>query len=100
LRKAERKNRDEFRKLMDEHTASGILTAKTHWRDYHSQVNCPLLWLLIYLFSVFCFKVQRLNLPISFIMLLPYFNFLICFVLDTWIKYFTLTATMMFFVVL
>ncbi|KAK2458461.1 pre-mRNA-processing protein 40A [Trifolium repens] len=39
LRKAERKNRDEFRKLMDEHTASGILTAKTHWRDYHSQVK-------------------------------------------------------------
>ncbi|GAU14967.1 hypothetical protein TSUD_47620 [Trifolium subterraneum] len=39
LRKAERKNRDEFRKLMDEHIASGILTAKTHWRDYHSQVK-------------------------------------------------------------
>jgi hypothetical protein len=90
LRKAERKNRDEFRKLMDEHTASGILTAKTHWRDYHSQVNCPLLWLLIFLFSVFCFKVQSSNLPIS----------VFCFVLDTWIKYFTLTATMMFFAVL
>ncbi|CAJ2630400.1 pre-mRNA-processing protein 40A-like isoform X2 [Trifolium pratense] len=39
LRKAERKNRDEFRKLMDEHIASGILTAKTNWRDYHSQVK-------------------------------------------------------------
>ncbi|CAL5209808.1 unnamed protein product [Lathyrus oleraceus] len=39
LRKTERKNRDEFRKLMDEHIASGILTAKTHWRDYHSQVK-------------------------------------------------------------
>ncbi|XP_058769597.1 pre-mRNA-processing protein 40A-like isoform X2 [Vicia villosa] len=39
LRKTERKNRDEFRKLMDEHIASGILTAKTHWRDYHFQVK-------------------------------------------------------------
>lgn len=34
LRKAERKNRDEFRKLMEEHVAAGILNAKTHWRDY------------------------------------------------------------------
>jgi pre-mRNA-processing factor 40 len=34
LRRAERKNRDEFRKLMEGHVAAGILTAKTHWRDY------------------------------------------------------------------
>ncbi|PHT33247.1 Pre-mRNA-processing protein 40A [Capsicum baccatum] len=34
LRKAERKNRDEFRKLMEEHVAAGILNAKTNWRDY------------------------------------------------------------------
>ncbi|XP_062176471.1 pre-mRNA-processing protein 40A-like isoform X2 [Alnus glutinosa] len=34
LRKVERKNRDEFRKLMEEHVTAGILTAKTHWRDY------------------------------------------------------------------
>ncbi|XP_055835210.1 pre-mRNA-processing protein 40A-like isoform X3 [Solanum dulcamara] len=34
LRKAERKNRDEFRKLMEEHVAVGILNAKTNWRDY------------------------------------------------------------------
>ena len=62
LRKTERKNRDEFRKLMDEHIASGILTAKTHWRDYHSQVNCLLLWQFIFLFmlSVFSVKVQSL----------------------------------------
>ncbi|XP_027363511.1 pre-mRNA-processing protein 40A-like isoform X2 [Abrus precatorius] len=39
LRKTERKNRDEFRKLMEEHIASGILTAKTHWRDYYSKVK-------------------------------------------------------------
>lgn len=37
-RKVERKNRDEFRKLMEEHVASGILTAKTLWRDYCSKV--------------------------------------------------------------
>ncbi|XP_047259260.1 pre-mRNA-processing protein 40A-like [Capsicum annuum] len=34
LRKAERKNRDEFRKLMEEHVTAGILNAKTNWRDY------------------------------------------------------------------
>ncbi|PHT26628.1 hypothetical protein CQW23_33763 [Capsicum baccatum] len=34
LRKAERKNHDEFRKLMEEHVAVGILNAKTNWRDY------------------------------------------------------------------
>ncbi|PHU01638.1 Pre-mRNA-processing protein 40A [Capsicum chinense] len=34
LRKAERKNRDEFRKLMEEHVAAGIVNAKTNWRDY------------------------------------------------------------------
>lgn len=38
LRKAERKNREEFRKLMDEHVATGILTAKTYWRDYYMEV--------------------------------------------------------------
>ncbi|PON86839.1 WW domain containing protein [Trema orientale] len=39
LRKAERKNRDEFRKLMEDHVAEGILTAKTHWRDYCMKVK-------------------------------------------------------------
>ncbi|CAL0316327.1 unnamed protein product [Lupinus luteus] len=39
LRKTERKNRDEFRKLMEEHIAAGVLTAKTNWRDYHSKVK-------------------------------------------------------------
>lgn len=34
LRRVERKNRDEFRKLLEEHVATGTLTAKTHWRDY------------------------------------------------------------------
>ncbi|XP_047269469.1 pre-mRNA-processing protein 40A-like [Capsicum annuum] len=29
-----RKNRDKFRKLMEEHVAAGILNAKTNWRDY------------------------------------------------------------------
>ncbi len=34
----ERKNRDEFRKLMEEHVTVGTLTAKTHWRDYCMKV--------------------------------------------------------------
>ncbi|KAH7686813.1 Spliceosomal protein FBP11/Splicing factor PRP40 protein [Dioscorea alata] len=34
LRRAERRNRDDFRKLMEGHIVSGVLTAKTHWRDY------------------------------------------------------------------
>ncbi|KAK6116042.1 hypothetical protein DH2020_008311 [Rehmannia glutinosa] len=34
LRRAERKNRDAFRKMMEEHIAAGTFTAKTHWRDY------------------------------------------------------------------
>ncbi|PHT69470.1 hypothetical protein T459_28957 [Capsicum annuum] len=34
LRKAVRKNHDEFRKLMEEHVAVGILDAKTNWHDY------------------------------------------------------------------
>ncbi|KAK4284452.1 hypothetical protein QN277_001284 [Acacia crassicarpa] len=39
LRKAERRNRDEFRKLMEEDVAAGTLTAKTHWRDYYLKVK-------------------------------------------------------------
>ncbi|XP_031377807.1 pre-mRNA-processing protein 40A isoform X2 [Punica granatum] len=38
-RRAERKNRDEFRKLMEGHASAGILTAKTHWRDYCLKVK-------------------------------------------------------------
>ncbi|KAJ6716460.1 PRE-MRNA-PROCESSING PROTEIN 40B [Salix koriyanagi] len=38
-RKAERKNRDDFRKLLEEHVASGTLTAKTNWHDYHLKVK-------------------------------------------------------------
>ncbi|KAF3447471.1 hypothetical protein FNV43_RR12657 [Rhamnella rubrinervis] len=39
LRRVERKNRDEFRKLMEEHVASGTLTARVHWRDYCLKVK-------------------------------------------------------------
>lgn len=39
LRKAERKNRDEFRKLMEGHIAAGTLTTKTHWREYCLKVK-------------------------------------------------------------
>ncbi|GAA0154324.1 hypothetical protein LIER_12340 [Lithospermum erythrorhizon] len=39
LRRAERKNRDAFRKMMEDDIASGILTAKTSWRDYCQKVK-------------------------------------------------------------
>ncbi|XP_068312816.1 pre-mRNA-processing protein 40A-like isoform X1 [Pyrus communis] len=39
LRREERKNRDEFRKLLEEHVADGTLTAKTLWRDYCTKVK-------------------------------------------------------------
>ncbi|XP_043713830.1 pre-mRNA-processing protein 40A-like isoform X2 [Telopea speciosissima] len=39
LRRDERKKRDEFRKLMEGHVADGMLTAKTHWRDYFMKVK-------------------------------------------------------------
>ncbi|XP_050363071.1 pre-mRNA-processing protein 40A isoform X2 [Argentina anserina] len=39
LRRIERKNRDEFRKILEEHAADGTLTAKTHWRDYCIKVK-------------------------------------------------------------
>ncbi|XP_042492761.1 pre-mRNA-processing protein 40A-like isoform X2 [Macadamia integrifolia] len=38
-RRAERKNRDEFRKLLEGHVADGTVTAKTHWRDYFIKVK-------------------------------------------------------------
>lgn len=34
LRQKERKNRDEFRRLLEDHKATGLLTAMTHWPDY------------------------------------------------------------------
>ncbi|XP_023760424.1 pre-mRNA-processing protein 40A isoform X1 [Lactuca sativa] len=39
IRKTERKNRDEFRKLMEGHIASGMLTSKSHWREYCNKVK-------------------------------------------------------------
>nr|DAD48228.1 TPA_asm: hypothetical protein HUJ06_018165 [Nelumbo nucifera] len=39
LRWAERKNREEFRKLLEEHVAAGTLIAKIHWRDYCMKVK-------------------------------------------------------------
>ncbi|GFZ10139.1 pre-mRNA-processing protein 40A [Actinidia rufa] len=39
LKRVERKNRDEFRKMMEDHVAASILTAKTHWRDYCMKVK-------------------------------------------------------------
>ncbi|WCJ35581.1 pre-mRNA-processing protein 40A [Euphorbia peplus] len=39
LRRTERKNRDQFRKLLEDHVADGSLTAKTHWFDYCLKVK-------------------------------------------------------------
>ncbi|CAN4084814.1 unnamed protein product [Withania somnifera] len=39
LRRADRKNRDAFRKMMEEHITAGTLTAKTSWRDYCQMVK-------------------------------------------------------------
>ncbi|PIA57043.1 hypothetical protein AQUCO_00600043v1 [Aquilegia coerulea] len=39
VRRTERKNRDDFLKLMEEDVATGVLTAKTHWRDYCIKVK-------------------------------------------------------------
>lgn len=39
LKRVERKNRDAFRKMMEEDVAAGVLTARTHWRDYCMKVK-------------------------------------------------------------
>lgn len=39
IKRVERKNRDEFRKMMEEDVNSGTLTAKTQWRDYCQKVK-------------------------------------------------------------
>ncbi|KAK1412999.1 hypothetical protein QVD17_34673 [Tagetes erecta] len=39
IKRVERKNRDEFRKMLEEHVASGTITAKTQWRDYCQKVK-------------------------------------------------------------
>jgi pre-mRNA-processing factor 40 len=38
-RRQDRKNRDEFRKMLEEHVADGTITARTRWRDYCAQVH-------------------------------------------------------------
>lgn len=38
-RRQERKNRDAFRDLMNEHKAAGELSAKTKWKDYLETVR-------------------------------------------------------------
>ncbi|KAL6647668.1 hypothetical protein ACP70R_015105 [Stipagrostis hirtigluma subsp. patula] len=39
VRRQERKNRDEFRKMLEEHVADGTLNAKTRWRDYCAEIK-------------------------------------------------------------
>jgi pre-mRNA-processing factor 40 len=38
LRRKECKNWDEFRRLMEDHKATSLLTTKTHWPDYCEKV--------------------------------------------------------------
>lgn len=39
IKRVERKNRDEFRKMLEEDVNSGTLTAKSQWRDYCQKVK-------------------------------------------------------------
>lgn len=39
VRRQERKNRDGFRKMLEEHVADGTLNARTRWRDYCAQIK-------------------------------------------------------------
>ncbi|XP_023731855.1 pre-mRNA-processing protein 40A [Lactuca sativa] len=39
IKKMERKNRDEFSKMMEEHVVSGMLTVNTQWVDYFQKVK-------------------------------------------------------------
>ncbi|XP_076893144.1 pre-mRNA-processing protein 40A-like [Bidens hawaiensis] len=39
IKRVERKNRDEFRKMLEEDVISGTITAKTQWRDYCQKVK-------------------------------------------------------------
>ncbi|GLJ52309.1 hypothetical protein SUGI_1112650 [Cryptomeria japonica] len=47
FRQKERKNRDEFRRLMEDHKATGLLTAKTQWLDYRAKVKDHLAYLAV-----------------------------------------------------
>lgn len=38
LRRAERKNRDEFRNMLEADIAGGVINAKTSWREYCGKV--------------------------------------------------------------
>ncbi|CAO2183797.1 unnamed protein product [Urochloa humidicola] len=39
VRRQERKNRDGFRKMVEEHVSDGTITARTRWRDYCAQIK-------------------------------------------------------------
>ncbi|OEL27724.1 Pre-mRNA-processing protein 40A [Dichanthelium oligosanthes] len=39
VRRQERKNRDGFRKMLEDHVTDGTLNARTRWRDYCSQIK-------------------------------------------------------------
>ena len=49
LRRAERKNRDAFRMMLEEHIAAGTITAKTSWREYCQKVHTLSSFLIIHI---------------------------------------------------
>ncbi|KAG6409219.1 hypothetical protein SASPL_132253 [Salvia splendens] len=59
LKRAERKNRDAFRKMLEEHIAAGTITAKTFWPDYCRKdilfLNLSILVFLLLLLSMLQF---------------------------------------------
>ena len=53
-RRKERKNRDEFRKLLEDHRESGTLNARLTWKDYVSKANVISLPLSVNYVSILC----------------------------------------------
>lgn len=55
VKRVERKNRDEFRKMMEEDVASGTFTAKTLWFDYCQKASTIQIDLFFCKVSLFCY---------------------------------------------
>lgn len=75
MRRAERKNRDAFREMLEEHIAAGTLTAKTHWRDY-----CQKVYINFFPYQVYQILLIKKGLAFSY-SLGFFFFFLLVFIL-------------------
>jgi hypothetical protein len=60
-RRQERKNRDVFRKMLEEHVADGTITARTWWRDYCAQVH-----------GIFSVTNKQINVQFLFLLFICY----------------------------